>query len=173
MEGDMREPERSKCRRVVLSIKLRHHLYFVSSAAVALSLLLDAVAVDVDVDVDAAAAVAIDDADADVTLVIKFRPDSFRDLRLVLIEIPSRSATKIEASKLGEESKVDDSQVCDVLVSLLLLLLLPIDFPPLMTSEIVALFANIILRISANIVLLLLLLLLLISQSKNLILENR
>jgi len=170
MEGDMREPERSKCRRVVLSIKLRHHLYFVSAAAVALSLLLDAVAVDVDVDVDAAA--AIDDADADVTLVVKFRPDSFRDLRLVLIEIPSRSATKIEASKLGEESKVDDSQVCDVLVSLLLLLLLPIDFPPLMTSEIVALFANIILRISANIVLLLLLLLL-ISQSKNLILENR
>jgi len=173
MEGDMREPERSKCRRVVLSIKLRHHLYFVSAAAVALSLLLDAVAVDVDVDVDAAAAAAaIDDADADVTLVVKFRPDSFRDLRLVLIEIPSRSATKIEASKLGEESKVDDSQVCDVLVSLLLLLLLPIDFPPLMTSEIVALFANIILRISANIVLLLLLLLL-ISQSKNLILENR
>lgn len=86
------EPDKSKYRRVLLllSIKLWHQLYDVSSSSSSSlsTTLLSSVVV--------------------VVVVVKFRPDSLKDLRLVLVESPSCSAAKIEASKDRDEEDGND-----------------------------------------------------------------
>ena len=96
-----------------------------------------------------------------------FKPDdidNLKDLRDVLIEIPSRNAVRIETSK-EEERKEDSHAVVTSSPSF--------PFLPLIINDLVTLWANIMFRISAKYVFVFVSSsLLLKSQSKNLMVEK-
>jgi len=100
------------------------------------------------------------------------RPDSFRDRRLVLVDRPSfravvMGALETEAGDAASVNPQDNGELPLILSSLIVL----INRPPLMTSELAELLASIIPRISANNSLLMASLWM--AQSKNLMLANR
>jgi hypothetical protein len=103
-----------------------------------------------------------------------FKPDdidNLKDLRDVLVEIPSRKAVKIETSK--EEERREDSHAVDVVDDKTESSSLSFPFLPLIINDFVTLWTNIMFRISAKYVFVSLLLLLsLKSQSKNLMVEK-
>jgi hypothetical protein len=103
-----------------------------------------------------------------------FKPDdidNLKDLRDVLVEIPSRKAVKIETPK--EEERREDSHAVDVVDDKTESSSLSFPFLPLIINDFVTLWTNIMFRISAKYVFVSLLLLLsLKSQSKNLMVEK-
>jgi hypothetical protein len=78
----------------------------------------------------------------------KSRPDNVKDVKLVLVESPSRKALEMEvvrqwAVDTDDENRQDDcGSCCELLV--------PISFPPLITSEAVELLTSTIRSISSN-----------------------
>ena len=104
-----------------------------------------------------------------------FKPDdidNLKDLRDVLIEIPSRNAVRIETSK-EEERKEDSHAVVVVDDDVTGTSSISSPFLPLIINDLVTLWANIMFRISAKYVFVFVSSsLLLKSQSKNLMVEK-
>lgn len=78
----------------------------------------------------------------------KSRPNNVRDVKLVLVESPSRKALVMEVVRQldvdtdGENRQEDCGRCCEFLV--------PTSFPPFMTSEAVELLTSIIRSMSSN-----------------------